>query len=124
MTGTVAWWALNILVLWAAFEAFGDSPTAAVLIMGYFVGLLGNLLPLPGGIGGVDAGMVGTFVAFGVNGGLALIAVLVYRLLAFWLPTIPGIVAYVQLRHTVARWREERRARQAAQGAIQSEVKS
>ena len=38
--------------------------------------MLGNLLPLPGGIGGVDGGMIGAFIAFGVDGGLAVVAVL------------------------------------------------
>jgi uncharacterized protein (TIRG00374 family) len=66
--------------------------------------MLANLLPLPGGIGGVDGGMIGALVAFGVGGGLALIAVLVYRLLAFWLPSVPGVIAYFQLRRTVGRW--------------------
>jgi hypothetical protein len=87
--------------------------------------MLGNLLPLPGGVGGVDAGMVGTFVAFGVPYGLALIAVLTYRLLAFWLPTIPGAIAYFQLRHTVAGWRRDPTRQRPAlpeSGTIQNEV--
>jgi uncharacterized membrane protein YbhN (UPF0104 family) len=104
MIGTVSWWGFNIAVLYAAFRAFGKAPPVAVLIQAYFVGLLANLLPLPGGIGGVDGGMIGALVAFGVSGSLALIAVLVYRLLAFWLPTIPGAIAYFQLRRTVSRW--------------------
>jgi uncharacterized protein (TIRG00374 family) len=76
--------------------------------MGYFVGMLGNLLPLPGGVGGVDGGMIGAFIGFGVDDGLAVVAVLTYRAFAFWLPTIPGAIAFFQLRRTVARWREER----------------
>lgn len=104
MVGTVSWWGFNIAVLYAAFRAFGKAPPGAVLIQAYFVGLLANLLPLPGGIGGVDGGMIGALVAFGVSGSLALIAVLVYRLFAFWLPTIPGAIAYFQLRRTVHRW--------------------
>jgi uncharacterized protein (TIRG00374 family) len=104
MIGTVSWWGFNIGVLYAAFRAFGQAPPWAVLIQAYFVGLLANLLPLPGGIGGVDGGMIGALVAFGVSGSLALIAVLVYRLLAFWLPSIPGAIAYFQLRRTVSRW--------------------
>lgn len=104
MIGVVTWWAFNIAVLYAAFRAFGDAPPVAVLIQAYFVGMLANLLPLPGGIGGVDGGLIGALVAFGVSGGLALIAVLVYRLLAFWLPSIPGAIAYFQLRRTVSRW--------------------
>jgi uncharacterized protein (TIRG00374 family) len=63
------------------------------------------LLPLPGGIGGVDGGMIGAFTAFGVNVELSVVAVLAYRAFAFWLPTLPGAVAYFQLRRTVQRWR-------------------
>src|SRR5947209_17888552 len=75
--------------------------------MAYFVGMLGNLLPLPGGVGGVDGGMIGAFTAFGVNVELSVIAVLAYRAFAFWLPTLPGAVAYLQLRRTVQRWNAE-----------------
>jgi uncharacterized protein (TIRG00374 family) len=106
LLGTVAYWGFNIAVLWASFKAFGASPPFAVLVMGYYVGMLGNLLPLPGGVGGVDGGMIGAFIAFGVDDGLAVVAVLTYRAFAFWLPTIPGAIAYFQLRKTVARWRE------------------
>jgi uncharacterized protein (TIRG00374 family) len=131
MIGTLTWWGFNIAVLYAAFRAFGDAPPLAVLIMGYFVGLLGNLLPLPGGIGGVDGGMIGAFAAFGVDSGLALVAVLVYRLFAFWLPTIPGAIAYFQLRGIVHRWTAQRAGEKAANpgagppppaATIQSEV--
>jgi uncharacterized membrane protein YbhN (UPF0104 family) len=107
--GTAAYWGFNIAVLWASFRAFGEAPPLAVLIQGYFVGMLGNLLPLPGGVGGVDGGMIGAFIAFGVDDGLAVVAVLTYRAFAFWLPTLPGAIAYIQLRKTVARWRDQRR---------------
>ena len=108
--GAIAFWGFQIAVLWASFRAFGESPPAAVLVMAFFVGMFGNLLPLPGGIGGVDGGMIGAFAAFGVDAGLAVVAVLVYRAFTFWLPTIPGAIAYFQLRKTVERWRLERRA--------------
>ena len=108
LLGAIAYWGFNIAVLWACFHAFGDPPPLAVVIMGYFVGFLGNLLPLPGGIGGVDGGMIGAFAAFGVPLSLVVPAVLAYRVFAFWLPTIPGAIAYFQLRRTVARWRDER----------------
>ena len=112
LLGAIAYWGFNIAVLWACFHAFGDPPPLAVIIMGYFVGFLGNLLPLPGGIGGVDGGMIGAFAAFGVALSLVVPAVLAYRIFTFWLPTIPGAIAYFQLRRTVARWREERRPRE------------
>ena len=108
LLGAIVYWGCNISVLWACFHAFGDPPPAAVIIMGYFVGFLGNLLPLPGGIGGVDGGMIGAFAAFGVPLPLIVPAVLAYRVFTFWLPTIPGAIAYFQLRRTVARWRDER----------------
>jgi uncharacterized protein (TIRG00374 family) len=113
LLGTLGWWAFNIGVLWASCKAFGHGPPLAVVTQAYFVGLLANLLPLPGGIGGVDGGMIGALIAFGVDGGLAVVAVLVYRGFAFWLPTLPGAIAYLQLRRTVARWKEERAGRGA-----------
>ncbi len=107
--GAVIWWYFDILTLWAAFKAFGDAPPFSVIVMAYFIGMVANLLPLPGGIGGVDGGLIGAFIAFGVEGSLAIVAVLTYRAFAFWLPTIPGVIAYFQLRRTVARWRDEGR---------------
>jgi uncharacterized protein (TIRG00374 family) len=107
MIGVLTWWAFNIAVLWACFHAFGEPPPTAVLVQAFFVGMLGNLLPLPGGIGGVDGGMIGALVAFGVAGDLAVLAVLSYRLFTFWLPTIPGVIAYFQLRRRVQRWRSQ-----------------
>lgn len=105
--GGVAWWGFDIAVLWACFHAFGAVPPTAVIVMAYFVGMVGNTLPLPGGIGGVDGGMIGAFTAFGVPFETAVVAVLAYRAFAFWLPTLPGAVAYLQLRRTVQRWQAE-----------------
>jgi putative heme transporter len=107
LVGAIAWWGFDIAVLWACFHAFGASPPKGVIVMSYFVGMLANTLPLPGGIGGVDGGMIGAFVAFGVDAELAVVAVLAYRAFAFWLPTLPGAVAYLQLRRTVQRWSDE-----------------
>jgi uncharacterized membrane protein YbhN (UPF0104 family) len=105
--GAPLWWGFDIAVLWASFKAFGQPPAVGVLIMAYFVGTLGNLLPLPGGVGGVDGGIIAALVGFGVGGGIALLAVLTHRVFSFWLPTIPGGIAYLQLRRTVGRWDDE-----------------
>ncbi len=107
LLGAVAWWYFDITVLWASFHAFGAAPPKAVIVIAYFLGMLGNTLPLPGGIGGVDGGMIGAFIAFGVSGQVAIVSVLAYRAFAFWLPTLPGAVAYLQLRRTVHRWETE-----------------
>jgi uncharacterized protein (TIRG00374 family) len=107
MIGSVAWWTFNIAVLWASFRAFGASPPLAVVAQAFFVGMLANLLPIPGGIGGVDGGMIGALAAFGVPAGVAVLAVLSYRLFAFWLPTLPGVIAYFELRRRVQRWQHQ-----------------
>lgn len=108
--GAFIYWGAQVASLWAAFRAFGATPPVAVVTLGFFIGMLGNLLPLPGGVGGVDGGMIGALAALGHGGGIAVAAVLTYRVFAFWLPTIPGFIAYLQLRRTVARWKDERRA--------------
>lgn len=101
LLGAFAWWGFDVAVLWACFRAFGGSPELSVLVLVYFVGMLANLLPLPGGVGGVDGGMIGAAIGFGIDGGLAIVAVLAYRGFAFWLPTLPGAVAYVDLRRAL-----------------------
>jgi uncharacterized protein (TIRG00374 family) len=117
--GAVAWWGFDIATLWACFHAYGpDPPPFAVIVLAYFVGMLGNALPLPGGIGGVDGGMIGAFAALGVSSDYAISAVLTYRAFAFWLPTLPGAIAYFQLRRRVAGWRAEHQAAQAAEAAV------
>jgi uncharacterized protein (TIRG00374 family) len=113
LLGAIGWWGFDISVLWACFHAFGHAPPKAVIVMCYFIGMLGNALPLPGGIGGVDGGMIGAFTVFGVNAELSVVSVLAYRAFAFWLPTVPGAIAYLQLRKTVQRWRAERASRAA-----------
>jgi uncharacterized membrane protein YbhN (UPF0104 family) len=105
--GALMWWGFDIAVLWACFNAFGAAPAFAVIVVAYFVGTLANTLPLPGGVGGVEGGMVGALVAFGVDPALALVAVLAYRGFAFWLPIIPGAIAFATLRRTVAKWEAE-----------------
>lgn len=105
LLGAVAYWGFDIAVLGVSFRAFGTVVPVAVLVMGYFLGTLGSLLPLPGGIGGVEGGMIGAFAAFGISADKAVIAVLAYRAISFWLPTFPGIGGYISLRSTVRGWR-------------------
>jgi uncharacterized protein (TIRG00374 family) len=107
--GAGGFWGANIGILWASFHAFGIHVPLGVVIQGFFVGMVANLFPFaPGGVGAVDAGMIGTFVLFGLPSSDVFATVLTYRLIAFWLPIPPGIVAFLQLRRTVARWESER----------------
>ncbi len=121
LLGAVAYWAFDIATLWASFRAFGAVPSIPVVIMGYYVGQLANAIPLPGGIGGVEGGMIGCFAILGVNAGAALVAVFAYRAISFWLPTLPGAVAYIQLRRRIARWREHDHAEEPAITPARSE---
>jgi uncharacterized protein (TIRG00374 family) len=104
LLGAVAYWGFDIAVLGVCFHAFRIVVPVAVLVVGYFLGTLGNLLPLPAGIGGVEGGMIGAFVAFGVPARSAVVAVLAYRAISFWLPTLPGIAGYLALRSTIHHW--------------------
>jgi uncharacterized protein (TIRG00374 family) len=106
--GAATYWAANIGILWASFRAFGVQVPIAVVIQGFFLGMVANLFPLaPAGVGAVDAGMIGAFVLFGIPEGTVFPAILVFRLVAFWMPIPPGIVAFLQLRVRVQHWEEE-----------------
>jgi uncharacterized protein (TIRG00374 family) len=110
--GAIGFWGANIAILWASFHAFDVSVPLGVVIQAFFLGTLANLIPFaPGGVGAVDAGLIGAFVLFGVDSGAVFPAVLTYRVIAFWLPIPPGIVAFFQLRKTVNRWEREGRER-------------
>jgi len=106
--GAAGFWATSIGVLWASFHAFGVHVPLAVVVQGFFLGMVANLFPLaPAGVGAVDAGLIGAFVLFGLPAHTVFPAILVYRLIAFWMPIPPGIVAFFQLRKTVQRWEDE-----------------
>jgi len=108
--GAIGFWAANIAILWASFHAFDTAVPLGVVVQGFFLGMIANLFPLaPGGVGAVDAGMIGAFVLFGLPGEEVFAAVLTYRVIAFWLPIPPGIIAFFQLRKTVRRWQAEGR---------------
>jgi uncharacterized protein (TIRG00374 family) len=98
IAGSIGYWAWDNAVLWATFKAFGYSPPITVLLMGYLIGQLGGLLPLPGGVGGIDAGLFGTLVVYGTPAATTAAAVLAYRVILFWLPLIVGGVAFYSLR--------------------------
>jgi uncharacterized membrane protein YbhN (UPF0104 family) len=96
--GSVGYWAFDNAVLWATFQALGLSPPLTVILMGYLIGQLGGLLPIPGGIGGIDGGLIGTLIVYGAPAAGTAAAVLAYRVILFWLPLLVGAVAFAGLR--------------------------
>lgn len=108
MVGAVGFWAANIGMLWASFKAFGIEVPFGIVVMGFFIGMVANLIPfVPAGVGAVDAGMIGTFVLFGFPEAEVFAAILIYRLVAFWMPIPPGVAAFFQLRKRIHRWERE-----------------
>jgi uncharacterized membrane protein YbhN (UPF0104 family) len=98
LVGLAGFLVFDMLVFWASFRAVGASPELAVIGMAYLIGQLGNWLPVPGGIGGTELGLVGALVLFGFPVLIATAAVLLYRVIELWIPAVLGIAAFVQLR--------------------------
>jgi len=103
IAGSIGYWAWDNAVLWATFHAFGYSPPLTVVLMGYLIGQLGGLLPLPGGLGGIDGGLIGALIVYGTPAAVTTAAVLLYRVILFWLPLLAGAVAFVSLRRGLNR---------------------
>ena len=101
IVGAIGYWAWDNAVLWATFHAVGADVPLSIVLMGYLIGQLGGLLPLPGGIGGIDGGLIGTLVVYGAPAAATTAAVLAYRVILFWLPLIVGAIAFVSLRRAL-----------------------
>jgi len=99
LMGAAGYLLFDVAVLGVCFKAFGnDVPPAGVLLVAYLVGQLGSLIPIPGGFGGVDGGLIGTLVLYGVDPADAAVAVIAYRGLLLSIPAILGLPALAVLR--------------------------
>ena len=108
---TVGAWAyllFDIGVLWVALAALGQQPPFAAVVLAYQVGQLTDFIPIPGGIGVLDAGLIGMLVLYGVKATPAAAAVLIYHTITLTVPLVVGTVAFFLVRRqvpTVARLR-------------------
>ena len=93
----------DLAVLAMCFKAFGHSPPVAVLAVAYLIGQLGGNIPLPGGLVGLDAGLIGVLVLYHQPLAVTTAAVLVYHAISLWVPGLLGSVAFVRLRRTLER---------------------
>jgi uncharacterized membrane protein YbhN (UPF0104 family) len=101
IVGAVGYWAWDNAVIWATFHAVGASVPLSIVLMGYLIGQLGGLLPIPGGVGGIDGGLIGTLVVYGAPAAAVTAAVLAYRVILFWLPLVGGAIAFMSLRRAL-----------------------
>ena len=98
IVGSFAYLAFDIASLGFAFAAVGDVPAVGPLVLGYLIGQLGNLVPLPGGVGATEGALIGVFALYGVNVAEATAAVFAYRLFQLVVPALLGAPAFVMLR--------------------------
>jgi uncharacterized membrane protein YbhN (UPF0104 family) len=98
LIGALGYLGFDMAVMWVAFRAMGAAPPVAALVLGYVIGYLANMLPVPGGIGVLDAGLSGALLLYGVPPPHVVAAVLVYHAIAFWIPSVGGLIAYARLR--------------------------
>jgi len=99
VAGAAGYMLFDVAMLGVCFAAFGnDIPPAGVLLVAYIIGQLGSLIPIPGGLGGVDAGLIGTLAVYGVDAADAAVAVIAYRGLLLAIPALLGLPALAILR--------------------------
>jgi uncharacterized membrane protein YbhN (UPF0104 family) len=98
LAGAVGYLAFDVAVLWVLLRAVGHAPSVAVVTLAYSIGYAANSLPIPGGIGVLDAGLTGALVLYGLPPEGAAAAVIVYHAIAFWVPGLGGMLAYLRLR--------------------------
>jgi uncharacterized protein (TIRG00374 family) len=98
LVGSFGYMGFDIAALGACFLALGHAPALGILVLAYLIGQLGGLLPIPGGIGGTEGGLIGTFALYHVPLATATAAVLAYRAIELWIPAVLGSVAFVRLR--------------------------
>ncbi|MEA2440718.1 MAG: putative heme transporter [Thermoleophilaceae bacterium] len=103
MLGAIGFWVGDCAVLWAAFHAVGSVPPLGVIALGYMLGQLGNALPLPGGVGGVEPVMLGVLTASGVGAGAGAAAIVCYRAIALGVQATLGAVAVGTLAPEIGR---------------------
>jgi uncharacterized protein (TIRG00374 family) len=97
-------WLLDLTALLFALGAVGAEPRASVVLLAYVVAAFLGMIPItPGGLGFVEAGLVGTLSLAGIGTDQALLATLVWRLAAYWLPIPTGAVAYFVAAHRYGR---------------------
>lgn len=102
LIGAPAFLLCDIAVLWACLKAVGVTPPIFGMIVAYQIGYLADLIPIPGGIGVLEGGLLGTLVLFHLPATQTAAAVIIYHAISLWVPTLGGTVGFVRLRRSIA----------------------
>jgi uncharacterized membrane protein YbhN (UPF0104 family) len=102
LIGAPAYLLCDIAALWACLRAVGVNPPLLALVVGYQLGYLGNLLPVPGSIGVLDGGLVAALVLYKLPVAPTAAAVILYHTIALWIPTLGGTWGFISLRRALA----------------------
>ena len=78
------------------------TPPIFGLIVAYQIGYLADLIPIPGGIGVLEGGLLGTLVLFHLPATQTAAAVIIYHAISLWVPTLGGTAGFVRLRRSLA----------------------
>jgi uncharacterized membrane protein YbhN (UPF0104 family) len=101
LLGSIGYLMFDIAVLWACLRAVGANPPLLAIVVGYQVGYLANLIPIPGGVGVLEGGLLGALLLYGLPAAPTAAAVVLYHAIALWVPALGGTIGFARLRHTV-----------------------
>jgi len=102
LLGALAYLLCDIAVLWVCLRAVGVTAPVMALVVAYQIGYLANLLPVPGGVGVLEGGLLAALLLYHLPVTQTAAAVILYHAIALWIPTIGGTVGFARLRRSIA----------------------
>lgn len=85
----------NMLSLAICLQALGGHLSFTAIVVVFTIGIgAGTATPTPGGLGGMEAGLLAGFIAYGIPQSTALATVIMYRIISYWLTLLLGAVAF------------------------------
>jgi uncharacterized membrane protein YbhN (UPF0104 family) len=102
LLGSVVYLVADIAVLWVCLRAVGTTPPLMAVVVGYQIGYMANLVPVPGGVGVLEGGLLGALLLYGLPAAPTAAAVVLYHAIALWVPALGGTVGFARLRKAVA----------------------
>ena len=107
LLGAVGFFSLDVAALWAACAATGHRLGFLAVLIAYCIGYLATAVPMPAGLGVLDAGLAGALVLYGLPATASVGAVLVYHAISIWVPGLGGLTAWLTTRTSARRARPD-----------------